>query len=482
MKNLIAASAIAETTRIYYSLAGFIVFALILWFPALFMPWWGDDYLFLWQAREARLQGASWFAPFVSESITGFWRPLSMDTPWRFIEGALNGNVLLAHIFSALLWFMSLLTVAYLARCIAQVMRWQQVNLQALLAAAFYGASAVNFLVLHWVSAINSSILVFFMALPMSLWVLMPSVNLRTKWLFCMLLPALQLAALFSKESAILLPALLLALSAFLYGHQRYGKCEIIALLLCMLVCVIWFYCYRQIIPKANSAYSMLLGANLLKNTVALFGWLMNIPREAVRMVLLGNVTAGALWALAAAVPMALCVALAVQGVRKYISLWQWLAVIAFCGFAYAPYFLLSKQSYEYYAAIVLILPAILLAKGLLQSKALHWALLCCATSSLVAIQGSRMADYPGVIGRAFWAERQIDYLAQDIANNTLPNPLVVNIVNHHQYAALGGKGLMWRLGIPEQQIILADACVAGVERMLQQNTVGDFEWRACQN
>lgn len=473
-------SAVTTQSARVYSIAAFIIFALALWFPALFTPWWGDDYLFLWQAREARLNGLSWFAPFMTESITGFWRPLSMDTPWRFIETVLNGNLLLAHIFSALLWLLSLLAVAHLAQRIALAMRWQAVNLHALLAAALYGASAVHFLVLHWVSAINSSILVFFIALSMSLWVLMPAASTQSKWLLCVLLPLLQLCALFSKESAILLPALLLALSAFLYGRQRYGKYEIIALLLCVAVCMVWFYCYRQLIPKPNSAYNMLLGSNLIKNTLALFGWLLNIPREAVRLVLLGDVATGVLWALAAFVPMAIFCALALKGLRQLITPWQWLAVLAFCGFAYAPYFLLAKQSYEYYAAIVLILPMILLAKGLLQINNLHWALLCCAISSLVTVQGSRLVDYPGVIGRALWAERQIDYLAQDIANKTLPNPLVVSIVNHHQYAALGGKGLMWRLQIPEQQIILADKCVAGGERMLQQNAAGDFIWQPC--
>lgn len=480
MKNVMAAPASAGLTRSYYSIAVFIVFALILWFPALFMPWWGDDYLFLWQAREARLNGVSWLAPFVSQSITGFWRPLSMDTPWRFIESVLNGNVLLAHIFSALLWLLSLLAVAYLARCIARVMCWQNANLHALLAAALYAASAVNFLVLHWVSAINSSILVFFMALAMGLWVLMPALRQPTKWLFWLLLPLLQLAALFSKESAILLPLLLLALSAFLYGQQRYGRAEMIALLLCIFVCVVWFYCYRQIIPKANSAYSMLLGTNLIKNTAALLGWLMNIPREAVRLVLIGNLVAGVAWALAVVIPMVLVVALALRGLAKQLALWQWLAAGAFCAFAYAPYFLLTRQSYEYYAAIALILPVILLARGLLQSSKLHWALWCCAISALLSVQGSRMVDYPGVIGRAWWGERQIAYLASDIAHKTLPNPLVVSIVNHHQYAALGGKGLMWRLQIPEQQIILADKCVAGGQRMLQQNAAGDLVWRPC--
>lgn len=467
----------------------FIVFGLLLWTPALFMPWWGDDYMFLWQAREARLNGLSWLTPFMTESITGFWRPLSMDTPWRFIETVLKGNVLLAHIFSALLWLLSLLAVANLARRIAIAMQWQDINLHALLAAALYGISAVHFLVLHWVSAINSSILVFFIALPMSLWVLMPSANARTKLLFCVLLPLLQLCALFSKESAILLPAMLVALSAFLYkkqhatqtyGQQLFGKYEISALLLCVLVCVVWFYFFRLFTPSRHSAYGLIIDTNLIKNTLALFGWLFNIPREAVRLVLLGDVATGVLWALAAFVPMAIFCALALKGLRQLITPWQWLAVIAFCGFAYAPYFLLAKQSYEYYAAIVLILPMILLAKGLLQIKALHWALLCCAISSLVAVQGSRLVDYPGVIGRALWAERQIDYLAQDIANKTLPNPLVVSIVNQHQYAALGGKGLMWRLEIPEQQIILADECVAGGERMLQQNAAGDFIWQSC--
>ncbi|MGV8837865.1 hypothetical protein, partial [Cellvibrio sp.] len=158
-----------KSNYIYLSL--FCVFALALWFPSLFIPFWGDDYFFLTQAREARLNDDSWWLPFVTQSQTGFWRPLSMDMGWRFVEQMLHGDVLYAHIYSWCLTLVSLLAVAWFAYEFARAMQWPQPKLIALLTAAMHAVHVVTYLPLHWVAAMNSPTLVFFMSATLAFWI-----------------------------------------------------------------------------------------------------------------------------------------------------------------------------------------------------------------------------------------------------------------------------------------------------------------------
>jgi hypothetical protein len=95
-------------------------------------------------------------------------------------------------------------------------------------------------------------------------------------------------------------------------------------------------------------------------------------------------------------------------------------------------------------------------------------------------VQGTRSAAYPAVIDRAFWAERQIEALQQD----TIVSPLLVSVANEHQFAAIGVRGLEWRLGLPIGSVILTRDCYRNGEKLAQrilvQNTAGDFVWEDC--
>jgi len=445
-----------QPIRVAYIVWGFIIFTMVTWVPAIFIPLWGDDYFFLQQAKHARLNNLSWMLPFYSESETGFWRPLSMDVPWRIIETYLHGNSIVAHAFSLLLWFISVIFVYLLALKISNTLNWNNSKTISLVAAALYSFSAVHYLVLHWVSAINSSILVIFICLPLIFWVSIIN-GKSSKFILYLLMPFLQILALFCKESAILLPALMLCIS--LFTNKKLNSEQLLTCGVCIITCVIWFYFFNQLTHHRDNSYEIKFGVNIIQNSVALVAWMLNIPREAIRLILIGQVITALVWLTPIVILMITFLYFVFDGARKFLSKFQLLAILGFIFFGYAPYFLLSHQSYEYYAAIAIILPIIGVARSLTIANRTYIGLLVFAIASFVSIQGSRMLDYPGLIGRAYWAETQL----ASLQSRQITTPLVICINNEHQFYAIGIKGLAWRLGIDEDQIVLSERCDASL-------------------
>lgn len=454
----------------------FVFFTLVLWLPSLFIPFWGDDYYFLAQARDARLGGDSWWLPFMSESKTGFWRPLSMDTGWRFVEQFLHGKLLYAHIYSWVLCLLSALAVACFAYQFARAMDWQQAKLIGVLTATMHAAHITSYLPLHWVAAMNSPTLVFFVCISLSIWIALPRLQGCVRWLALLVLPVLQLLALFSKELAILIPALVVVLAVFLRGKQTYKTADILVWGLCVLVCLVWLYFYQEFTPNRHTAYGLTLGKNLVTNALCFFAWIVNVPREALRMIVTERYVIGGLWAAACFIPMATLYWISARTLKPAFSIIQWVAVLAFLIIAYGPYFVLADQAYEYYAAVALIIPLLLVARALTLINRLRTGLLLMGLASLIAVQGTRIVEYPGVISRAIWAEQQLQWLE----GQEITFPLVVKVTNEHQFAAIGVLGLSWRLGVATNHIILSQECVAGIGQYLVQTAEGSFTWESC--
>lgn len=464
----------------YRCLSLFGVFAFLLWLPSLWVPFWGDDYAFLTQARESRVNGLSWWHPFFNASTTGFWRPLSMDTGWRFVEQTLQGNLLSAHLYSWVLHVFSLAGIGFFAYQVAVSLRWSQPLLIALITAAIHAVHVVTYLPVHWVAAMNSPTLIFFISITLALWILLPRLNGMARYLCLISLPLLQLLSLFSKEVAILVPGMVVLLAIFLRNFAGYKKGDIAVWWLCVGICLIWLYFYKQFTPGRDPVYGLVLGKNLATNFMGFSAWIFNVPREALRMILTDKFMLGALWAAACFISMAAAYWLSLKHIAASLSRWQWLAALAFMLVAYGPYFVLANQSYEYYAALALILPLVLVARGLLVANKLKLGLLLIALSSLLAVQGTRSVAYPGVIERAYWGERQIEFLSRQ----PVTPPLLVDLSNPHQFAALGVAGLEWRLGLPKGSVILTNRCdhngIKMSGQMLIQNSQGDFEWKDC--
>ena len=455
---------------------GLFLFSLFLWWPSLYTPWWGDDYGVLQTAKAARIRDEPWWQVFLPESHWGFWRPLSIDTYWRFVEETLHANSVLAHAANFALWFIASLSVGLCACQLAKRVNYNSPWLLAAITTSIYGLSSIHFLSLHWVSAANSSFIVIFTALSIACWIAAPACNKYTRILLCCCIPLLQLLALFSKESSILIPFLLLMFSLYVFDYSKPGKYELFALAGSVIICCIWYLCLKMFTESRDQAYDLVFEVNIIRNVFSLGAWFLNIPREALRMIATDAKFIGCIWAAASAAPMLGFFYFTVQQLLNVLSRHQIAAAILFVLIAYFPYFLLSSQSYEYYAAIAFIFPSILLSQGLLltQRPMLVAGLFC--ISSYVAVQGSREVGYPGLIGRAHWAEQQFAYLkTQD-----LTVPLIVRVENKHQFYAIGIAGLSWRLGIEEKDILLLDTCLQNSEKWLVQKQDGNFRWENC--
>jgi hypothetical protein len=138
----------------------------------------------------------------------------------------------------------------------------------------------------------------------------------------------------------------------------------------------------------------------------------------------------------------------------------------------YGPYYLLAWQSYEYYAQVAMILPAILLARGMMFSPLAPVALVLFALSSYIAVEGSRSIGYPGLIGRARWAEEQLSDLAvrESLEQEThdAAAPYLVKVANPHEFYAIGRSGLAWRMAVPEDDVIIVEGCTDGGYGLLE--------------
>ncbi len=70
---------------------------LVMWWPALDTPFWGDDYGFLHAAHATNAAGAPWWSDFWPASPPRFWRPLSQEGYWRWVDAVLGGDAHAAH-------------------------------------------------------------------------------------------------------------------------------------------------------------------------------------------------------------------------------------------------------------------------------------------------------------------------------------------------------------------------------------------------
>ena len=430
--------------------------ALLMWWPALQTPFWGDDYVFLHAAHATNADGAPWWSDFWPSSPPRFWRPLSQEGYWRWIDASLGGSAHAAHVVSLVLHVLASLGVALFAFRLARACPWPHAGRIAALAAAVYGGLTMHLLPVHWAAAANNAMLTLFTTLLLAAWV--SARDVAGTWRAALLasLPLWLALALLSKESAALTPALMLVVAGFV-ALRRPDRGEIAAWLACVAVVAIWLLLRARFTANTDDSYALSLGSNVLRNAASFVAWLLNVPREAMRMAVAGERMHGLAWIAATALPMLAAWAIAGWRGRALLVRRQWLCVGAFAVIAYAPYFLFAWNSYEYYAAVAVILPVIVLARCVATDRAAWLVAALIAASSWIAVEGTRRLDHPGLIGRAQWAEATLQSLqAQRIAT-----PLHVSVADDQRFYAIGQMGLAWRLGIAPEQIHVARECPA---------------------
>ena len=453
----------ASSFRVWIAAASLAATALLLWVPALSTPFWGDDYLFLADAFRARLLGAPWWIPFWPDTRYQFWRPLGHETYWRFVEGILGSDPWAAHLTNLCLWALGCLSVGLLGAMLARAMRWNGAMPTGALAAAIYGVLALHFTPIHWTSSADSLFIVLWTALSLSAWTASPASSPGARALLAGSIPTLQLLALFSKESAVVIPLLMACISALIWPRNRPGRPELAAWVASVSLIAVWLALRVHFVHPPPPQYALAFEGNVLRNIASLVAWGFNIPREALRMIILGPREAGLVWAFAAALPMAAFLWISGGVLWERMRPARAAPLAAFLLVAYAPYLFLSWQSYEYYAQVAAILPAVVLARGTLLSRRTVAALTLLAVSSFIAVEGSRMAPYPGLIARANGGEEQLARIvAREILDPGMPAvsaPLAVSVVNAHEFYAIGKAGLAWRLARPASEVAVVEQC-----------------------
>lgn len=447
-----------------------IVFAAVIWLPAVGTPFWGDDYAFLQGARAANAAGAPWWSAFVPSHSAGFWRPFSQDLWWRFVDDALAADPRLAHWANLGLLLLAAGCTGILGWAMGCACAWPMPRDTAILGGAIYAVLALHLLPVHWAAAANSSILVALTSLILAAWIAAPRAGPVPALLMRAAIPLLMALALLSKESAALIPVLMVVLMLYV-GRHRFARAELTVWLVCAVMVGLWLLVTERFSSTAGSGYDIRFGANLLRNGAALLAWLFNVPREALRLVASGQVGLGLLWATACALPMMAVWVFAMRSGLRRLGRKRIVLLGAFCVLAYAPYFALAWNSYAYYAAVAATLPALLLARGLAGHRHILALVLLVGVSSGIAVEGSRELEAPGLIGRARWAEATL----QSLRKAAISAPLEVRAGDPRRFYAIGIAGLEWRLGLSPGTVHAVDSCTAGAADCLSFDERGRY-------
>lgn len=447
-------------------------FAALIWLPALATPFWGDDYVYLYAAHAANASAQPWLQTFWPLQPLQFWRPLSQEAYWRVVEGALHANALSAHAVNLALHACAAASVGALGGALARACRWERARWIGALSAGLYAISAVGLLPVHWVASANSPLLVALTALALAAW--LPAAQARGAMRVGLLaaIPLLLVLGLLSKESAVLTPLLMLLLGVFAGVRPRRG--DIVAWLACIAVVLAWLCLRARVTVPPPPEYAYAFGANIARNVASLCAWLLNVPREALRLLAVGQRLRALAWIAATVLPLLAAWALALrEGGLSRLQAKQWRVLAAFVVLAYAPYFPLAWNSYEYYAAVAAILPAIVLARLLAGRRRVLLVALLLGASSWLAVAGTRWLDHPGMIGRARWAES----VFRDLQASPVRAPLFVQIADAQRFYAIGDYGLAWRLGLKPEDIRHVDVCPADANNCLVIDADGRWRW-----
>jgi hypothetical protein len=256
-------------------------------------------------------------------------------------------------------------------------------------------------------------------------------------------------------------------------GKRAGGRAETAVWIVCLGLVALWLILRARFTVDAAPQYDLVLGANLIRNGLSLVAWLLNVPREALRLLVTGETELGLLWAAATALPMAAAWAIAVRHGFSRLTPRQWLFTLVFIFLAYTPYFPLAWNSYAYYAAIAAMLPAIVLARGLVGRRRSIVSAVLIGLSSWLAVAGTRWLDHPGLIGRARWAEATF----QSLAGESVGPSLWVRADDPQRFYAMGEAGLSWRLGLQPGSVHLVDACPENSEQCLVIDREGRWSW-----
>ena len=455
----------------------------VLWMQGLYVPLWGDDYIFLISAEQSRLAGEPWFQSIWPDRKDQFWRPLGEDIYWRFIEGVLGGGSVSAHVSNLFLLVLAFLSVWWFATAFAGQEAGRARFHWGLAAGFFFTVHASHFLPIAWVSAANSLIVTALLALSMGCWFQSFSCTgiYRTAFLCGCMLTCM--SALLSKEIAATLPLLIIILSLAHRPWLRFRYVHWFTLAVISGLVFAWLVLRHHLTEGEIPAYKFELGVNMLRNATSLLAFFLNVPREALRYVIEQQSLAAALWGLLCLLLQGAAVWNLYQGAKLRVDRLRLLLLCLFLVISCGPYFLFAWNSYAYYISVGLLAFAVLGALAIGDRSRLIKAACLAFASSMLSTIGNHALDYPSLLGRAKWSERQLKILEEQRSHLQVSGKQTLYVVvdNEHLFSGIGPAGLAYRLGIPISQIVVKVSCAdLQGRRVLRVRNEGDMEIATC--
>jgi hypothetical protein len=427
-----------------------------LWWQAFFVPFWQDDYAFLLYARDAQAQGKPWYSVLLGGSSEYFWRPLSVDLYWRALYGVWGGDLRAAHAAGIVLLLLASAAVGWLVTAILRIRAAGHATLGGFWAALLYGLHGSHFLPVVWASGAQDSLLVLFSALALRFWLMAYDAPIRNGLLHAMAGVGCFTLALMSKETAMVVPLLQATLVAWLWPVRRPSQRTLAIVLLFFGITGLWWLIHQRLTLPPPPPYQLKLGSNVLRNAASLVLFSLNVPREALRFVLARRSIGAGVWGAA-------CLALQVAGCglwlragKNHIRRADLLALAAFAAVGLGPYLFLTWNCYEYYTSLALVAYAVLMGVAVRNTKVIWPALLLLVAASAISTLGNFWLDYPAVVARAKWGQRQIDFLrARQAADGpAFPVPLRVIVEDDRRFQTFGVDGLAYTLGLRRKDVV----------------------------
>lgn len=440
---------------LYVPLTGVLLVAF--WLHSIQTPFWQDDFHFLLVAREAREAGEGWYTVFWPTSKSIFWRPLSEGLYWRLVEGVFDANSMAAHAINLSFLVFASLAVAWLVadygRLIAPSLDWRK----AFVTAGFlYGIHAAHFIPAVWATAIHTSMVVLFSALALRFWTSALHDGPAASRPGLLSVPLFLLLALFSKENGILALPMGALLTALAWNRARPIRYAWAVASVTVILAMAWLRLRQEMIVPPSGAYEMGLSISTVRNLGSMVLFFLNVPRESLRFMLEQHSAAAALWGIVCGLIQAAAVWVFVGPAISRFGLKSGAAAVAFFLTAAAPHLFFSWNSYAYYITLGLIAWPMLAVISPLSPRRIRLAIGTTLLSSSLSIAGNYALDYPALLARADWANRQLSIIRGQFpafAEQIRARGIDVVVENRHKFLAIGADGLAFELGLSRESI-----------------------------
>lgn len=456
-----------------------LVASLFLWVPAINAPFWQDDYFYIFNANIAIGANEPFWASLWPQNAPNSWnwRPLSQEMYWRFVMAGLNADPKLAHLFNVLLLYCAASSFGLFSYAYSRLAKWPEPTWIAILCAGLYAVAQFNFMPVYWVSAANGSILAALTFLALLTFLRFEQAD--SAWQRAqlgMVLLVISVISLLVKESAVLLPGLCFLVWASLGYRWNYRR-ALLGLLLAFVVATgVWWGLRSSFVLPTPPEYGLRFSFNVIRNLVAQVAWIINIPRESIRLVSVGQFGLAFLWIAVTAIPVLLALFYVFSSSKFLFGKRKVLLALLFAVMAYSPYYFFGWNSYEYYASISAGILIVLFSRGIFSARYPLLPVLLVVFSSFIGVVGNQVVGYPALIARAQWAEETLSGLEK--VNIKLP--LVVSVSDEHRFSAIRLEGLVWRLRIPADQVAFDSECSAKFSQRLEVNNIGGVYLEDC--